>query len=46
VKVVNTLSGEIIQSIDYDSFGNILSDSNPTFQPFRLAGGIMIMIQN
>ncbi len=40
VIVVNVSSGEIVQSIEYDSFGNILSDSNPNFQPFTLAGGI------
>ncbi len=40
ILVVNVSSGEIIQSIEYDSFGNILSDSNPNFQPFTLAGGI------
>ncbi len=40
VKVVNVSSGEIVQSIEYDSFGNILSDSNPNFQPFTLAGGL------
>ncbi len=39
-KVVNTTNGTVEQSIDYDSFGNILNDSNPNFQPFRLAGGL------
>ncbi len=38
--VVNTTNGTVEQSIEYDSFGNILSDSNPNFQPFTLAGGI------
>ena len=31
----------MIKSIEYDSFGNILSDSNPTFAvPFGFAGGL------
>ena len=32
--VVNTTTGAIAQRIDYDSFGNIISDTNPGFQPF------------
>ncbi len=40
IKVVNTTNGTLEQAIEYDSFGNILSDSNPNFQPFRLAGGL------
>ncbi len=40
VKVINAYGGMVQQEIEYDSFGNILSDSNPTFQPFRLAGGL------
>ncbi len=34
-------SGNIIKKIDYDSFGNILNDSNPAFTiPFGFAGGL------
>ena len=38
--IVNTATGAIVQQIDYDEFGNILTDSNPSFQPFGFAGGI------
>jgi len=38
--VVNVGDGSIAQKIDYDEFGNIVSDSNPGFQPFAFAGGI------
>lgn len=36
--VVDSLTGETIQSIVYDEFGQVLSDSNPGFQPFAFAG--------
>ena len=38
VLVVNATSGIIAQEIRYDEFGNILSDTNPGFQPFGFAG--------
>ena len=38
--VINTATGQIIQRIDYDEFGNVLLDTNPGFQPFGFAGGI------
>ena len=38
--VVNATSGAIVQRIDYDAFGNVVSDSNPGFQPFGFAGGL------
>jgi len=38
--VVNTVSGTIVQRMDYDSFGNVLTDTNPGFQPFGFAGGL------
>lgn len=38
--VVNVATGEIVQRMDYDEFGNVLSDSNPRFQPFGFAGGL------
>jgi len=38
---VTDSSGTIVKRVDYDSFGNILSDSNPTFAvPFGFAGGL------
>ena len=38
--VVNTTDGSVAQRIDYDEFGNVISDTNPGFQPFGFAGGI------
>jgi len=33
-------TGEVIQSIKYYAWGNVLSDSNPGFHPFGYAGGL------
>ena len=38
--VINTSDNFIAQRIDYDEFGNIVSDTNAGFQPFAFAGGI------
>jgi len=38
--VVDTATGNIIQRIDYDEFGQITLDTNPGFQPFGFAGGL------
>jgi RHS repeat-associated protein len=38
--IVNTADGQVAQRLDYDEFGNVLTDSNPGFQPFGFAGGI------
>ena len=38
--VVNSLTGVIEQRMDYDSFGNVLTDTSPGFQPFGFIGGI------
>ncbi len=38
--VVNTSDGSVAQRIDYDEFGNVLTDTNPGFQPFGFAGGL------
>ena len=38
--VINSATGQIAQRIDYDEWGNVLSDSNPGFQPFGYAGGL------
>jgi len=38
--VVDTL-GTVVKRVDYDSFGNIINDSNPSFTvPFGFAGGL------
>lgn len=38
--VVNTRSGEIVQRLDYDEWGQVTRDTNPGFQPFGFAGGL------
>ena len=38
--VVNTATGEVVQRLDYDEYGQVLTDTNPGFQPFGFAGGI------
>jgi RHS repeat-associated protein len=38
--VVNTSDGSIAQRMDYDTWGNVINDTNPGFQPFGFAGGI------
>ena len=38
--VVNTSSGAVAERIDYDEFGNVLSDTAPGTQPFGFAGGL------
>ncbi len=38
--VVDTVTGEIAQRMDYDEFGNVILDTNPRFQPFGFAGGL------
>lgn len=38
--VVDVATGAVVQRIDYDEFGKVLSDSNPGFQPFGFAGGL------
>jgi len=41
LRIVADASGNVVKKIDYDSFGNILSDSNPSFEmPFGFAGGL------
>lgn len=38
--VVDSITGAILQRMDYDEFGNVILDTNPGFQPFGFAGGI------
>jgi RHS repeat-associated protein len=41
LRVVADAVGTVLKRIDYDSFGNIISDSNPSFAvPFGFAGGL------
>jgi len=38
--VVNAATGDIAQRLDYDSFGKVLLDTNPGFQPFGFKSGL------
>ena len=41
LRVVADASGNVVKRIDYDSFGNIIDDTDPTFEvPFGFAGGL------
>lgn len=41
VAVVNVSTGAIAEQVGYDVWGNVTSDSNPGFQPFGFAGGLV-----
>ncbi|WP_454722916.1 RHS repeat-associated core domain-containing protein [Delftia acidovorans] len=38
--VIDTQTGEVVQRLEYDVWGRVLSDSNPGWQPFGFAGGL------
>ena len=38
--VINTATARLLQAIEYDEWGNVLSDTSPGFQPFGFAGGL------
>ena len=38
--ILNSATGAITARMDYDEFGNALTDSNPGFTPFGFAGGL------
>jgi RHS repeat-associated protein len=38
--IADSATGSIAERVDYDAFGNVLTDSNPGFQPFRFGGGL------
>ncbi len=41
LRVVADTAGDVIKRIDYDSFGNIIADTNPAFEvPFGFARGL------
>ena len=41
VKLITDSSGATTKAIEYDSYGNVLTDSNPSFKlPFGFAGGL------
>ncbi len=38
--IVEAASGTIVQRLDFDEFGSVVTDTNPGFQPFAFAGGL------
>lgn len=38
--IIETATGQVVERIDYDEFGNVVSDTNPGFIPFGFAGGL------
>ncbi|HEX6616918.1 MAG TPA: RHS repeat-associated core domain-containing protein [Gemmatimonadales bacterium] len=39
--VVNVADGTVAQRLDYDEFGRVTQNTNPGFQPFGFAGGLV-----
>jgi YD repeat-containing protein len=41
LRAVSDANGNVVKKITYDTYGNIVSDSNPSFKvPFGFAGGL------
>ena len=41
LRIVADTTGNVVKRIDYDTFGNLINDTNPTFAvPFGFAGGL------
>jgi RHS repeat-associated protein len=38
--IVNTATGAIVQQMQHDEFGNVLTDTNPGLTPFGFGGGL------
>ena len=38
--IVDASTGEVVQQLTYDEWGNVTEDTNPGFQPFGFAGGL------
>ena len=38
--VIDVTTGQVVQRMDYDEFGNVTMDTHPGFQPFGFAGGL------
>jgi RHS repeat-associated protein len=38
--VVNSSNGTVVQRLEYDAWGKVVSDTSPGFQPFGYAGGL------
>jgi RHS repeat-associated protein len=44
--IVNSVTNEIVQEINYDEYGNVLFDNNTGYQPFYFAGGFYELSTN
>lgn len=42
--LVKVTDGTVLQKMDYDEFGRVLTNTNPTYQPFGFAGGIYLRL--
>ena len=41
LRVVSDSIGSVVKKVDYDSFGNIINDTHPSFElPFGFTGGL------
>ncbi len=38
--MVDVATDTVAQAMDYDTFGRVISDTNPRFKPFGFAGGL------
>jgi RHS repeat-associated protein len=38
--IINASTGQVVEHLEYDTFGSVTSDTNPGFQPFGFTGGI------
>ena len=38
--VIDGVTGAVAQEMEYDTWGNVVNDTNPGFQPFGFAGGL------
>jgi len=40
--VIDVLTGAVVQRLDYDEYGKVMTDTFPGFQPFGFAGGLYV----
>jgi len=38
--VIDVTTGAVMQQMDYEEFGRVITDTNPGFQPFGFVGGL------
>jgi RHS repeat-associated protein len=38
--VINSATGAVVQRMEHDEYGRVVTDTNPGFQPFGFAGGL------